>query len=100
MKLNFWNWVHLIFPFIIAAISLKYGLDNTYWNCLFGTNLFFVIGALMPFASREEKTGRTFKTKYGKVEEYRTVESEYNPQMTFYIIWLFQIAQIILFFIL
>lgn len=100
MKLNFWNWMHLLSPFIIAGVALKYELDNTYWNCLFGTNIFAVLLATIPFMSREEKTGRTFKTKYGKIEEYRTVESDYNPQMNFYAIWFFQIAQIILFFIL
>ena len=100
MKLNFWNWVHLISPFVIAGISLHYKLDNTYWNCLFGTNIFMVLFGFLPFMATEEKTGRTFKTKYGKFEEYRTVESKYNPQMTFYYILLFQIAQIILFFIL
>lgn len=100
MKLNFWNWMHLLSPFIIASVALKYELDNTYWNCLFGTNIFAVLLATIPFMSREEKTGRTFKTKYGKFDEYRTVESEYNPQMTFFAIWIFQIIQIILFFIL
>lgn len=100
MKLNFWNWVHLISPFIIAAISFKYGLDDTYWNCLFGTNIFTVLITILPFASREEKTGRSFKTKYGKIDEYRTVESKYNPETTFYAIWFFQIVQIILFIIL
>lgn len=100
MKLTIWNWIHLISPFIIAEVALKYGLDNTYWNCLFGTNIFTVLLATIPFMSREEKTGRTFKTKYGKIDEYRTIESNYNPQITFFAIWFFQIAQIILFFIL
>ena len=100
MKLSFWNWVHLLSPYIIAAISLHYGLDNTYWNCLFGSHLFIFLFAIIPFASREEKTGRSFKTKYGKIDEYQTVESNYQPSTITGYIMLLHLIGIILFFIL
>jgi hypothetical protein len=37
--------------------------------------IFVIIATMAIHMDREEKTGRTFKSKHGKLEEYQTVKS-------------------------
>jgi hypothetical protein len=84
MKISFFNWVHLLAPFIFALIAIKLGWDKTYTEALFGSFLITFFLALAPLASREEATGRSFRSKGGaSFKEYREVESNFSPEMNY-----------------
>ncbi|VXB46710.1 membrane hypothetical protein [Flavobacterium sp. 9R] len=75
MKLSFWNWVHLTAPYLFAIIYCNY-TGETFLKGL-GVCLFFVfIICAIPHSERDVKTGKSFISKYGKFDEYKTLRGE------------------------
>lgn len=75
MKLNFWNWVHLLTPYF-GAFYLHSKLEESFLGWLFLCYLIVFFISMVPHMDRDLKTGRSFKTKYGKVDEYYTKNGE------------------------
>lgn len=117
IKLSIWNWIQLLIPQLIAIIFLSFAKSNsgnvlvlvikilyhlidlflpngdfTFFRCLAVSSIIMVICMLAPFASRQVKTGRSFKTKHATYEEYHTVDSKFQADsMNYFYIMLFHI---------
>jgi DNA-directed RNA polymerase subunit RPC12/RpoP len=101
-KLSVTNWIQLLSPQIFAIIFLNVvGSESkniialffeviyltidlflpqgifSYWRCLSISNIIIILLMIAPFLSYQRKTGRSFHTKYGKIDEYETVESKF-----------------------
>ncbi|MGG7037136.1 MAG: hypothetical protein ACI7YS_18385 [Flavobacterium sp.] len=76
MKLSFWNWVHLATPYFLAIFAYKYIGEGSFLSNLGFSLLITTIITSIPHMDGEVKTGRSFKTKYGKIDEYKTVRGE------------------------
>jgi hypothetical protein len=75
MKLNFWNWVHLLTPYL-GSWYLHAELGESYLGWLFTCYLFTFLITMIPHMDRDVKTGRSFRTKHGTINEYRTEHGE------------------------
>ncbi|CAN1560739.1 hypothetical protein MCEGE10_02628 [Flavobacteriaceae bacterium] len=80
MKLSFWNWVHLLSPYIMATIlRIEITSEGSFISWL-ATSYFLVsIVTMIPYMDSEVKTGRSFRTKHGKFDEYQTIKSDLTP---------------------
>lgn len=75
MKLSFWNWIHLLVPYFIALYCYK-NWEESFLGWLFLGYLLTEMITMAPYMDRDVKTGRSFKTKYGRIEEYKTEKGE------------------------
>lgn len=75
MKLSFWNWIHLLAPYFIALYCYK-NWEEGFLGWLFLGYLLTEMITMVPYMDRDVKTGKSFKTKYGRIEEYKTVKGE------------------------
>lgn len=80
MKLSFWNWLHLSVPYAIALFCY-YNWEETFLGWLFLGYFLTEMITMAPYMDREVKTGRSFNTKYGRIEEYQTVKGESGNDM-------------------
>lgn len=95
------NWIHIFSPlflcFLLAFIGTK--LEFTpinYWGC-YGVGSFLVILlSFIRFMNYDTKTGRSFQTKYGRIDEYKTVHGNANVTSYFWFITLFHIIAVII----
>nr|WP_315142036.1 hypothetical protein [uncultured Flavobacterium sp.] len=76
MKLTTWNWITLLSPYLSAVLVLyllgKIGMHPSFLGVLIFCYLFVVFLYFAPYMEQDVKTGRSFKTKYGRVDEYET----------------------------
>lgn len=80
MKLSFWNWIHLSVPYALALFCY-YNWEETFLGWLFLGYFLTEMITMAPYMDREIKTGRSFNTKYGRIEEYQTVKGESGNDM-------------------
>jgi hypothetical protein len=75
MKLSFWNWIHLLVPYFIALYCYN-NWGESFLGWLFLGYFLTEMITMVPYMDRDVKTGKSFKTKYGRIEEYQTVKGE------------------------
>lgn len=87
MKLNYWNWVHLLAPYF-GALVLHSKLEESFLGWLFLCYLIVFFITMIPHMDRDVQTGRSFKTKHATFNEYKTekgtpIESEIKLYINF-----------------
>lgn len=97
------NWIHLITPYVLAIIAFalgkKWEYEGTNFGECLGTSCILVIMfSGLKFMDTRKKTGRSFDSQYGKLEEYKTVHGDANVSNYFWKITLFHIIVMILAF--
>nr|WP_315142040.1 hypothetical protein [uncultured Flavobacterium sp.] len=76
MKLSFWNWVHLLSPYVLATIlRIEITSEGNFIGWLAVSYFAVFAFTMLPHVDREVKTGRSFKTNSGKFDEYKTIQS-------------------------
>ncbi len=100
-RLSILDWAALIAPYIFAIVIFKSTNDDKtstigFLDFLVVFLAIVVIIRFYPFFSKKVKTGRSFESQYGKVEEYTTVEGKVNTEHGWWIVSLIHIVVIVL----
>jgi uncharacterized protein (TIGR02145 family) len=106
---NLWNWIHLLSPFFLAFIGYylghKWEIDETnFAGCIAGASIFVLFISLgivgVRFSNRREKTGRSFDTNIGRLDEYQTVYANANVSSYFWsrllLVWAIHIIIVVI----
>lgn len=99
MRLNSWNYVHFVAPFILTIVGLYLAKVMEIQTSILEVLLMCYIIVIILSAPRsdyEQKTGRSFKSQYGKIDEYKTVKGEGNMSTAKMYITIFHIIGLIL----
>ena len=77
------NWLYLLAPYGIAILLYSLGKsweisDTSFFACLGMSCFAMCLFAGVRFSDRTVKTGRSFNSKYGKLEEYTTEQADLN----------------------
>lgn len=126
IRLSVLNWIQLLSPQVLVLIFINVVGANSknvfamffeliylfiefflpeggfsYLRCLAVSNIIIILFMIAPFMSYQRKTGRSFKTKYGKIEEYETVESKFvADSMLYFYIMLLHVLIVVLYYLL
>ena len=85
MKLTNWNWVHLLAPYILGYFVFHRLLDTPTLGGIMVSYILVFLFSMIPHMEHDVKTGRSFKTKHGKLDEYRTEYGMVASNMKTYI---------------
>jgi TonB family protein len=97
------DWLHLLSPIVLSLImfflAIKWDFTSIeFLGCLGLGSVITIFISLIPYLDYKQKTGRSFETKIGKIEEYKTVNGGGTDSNYWWKINLFHILVIILCF--